>query len=1549
MKSIKKKQTKGIIALVIAISMIGIPFPAYATSYGGNLIVNGDGESGSFIGWTLEGDYPDSFVNDSYADALYTNSPDGSLKGFDYYPMNPGGATLHKSIDISDLTQVVDQGAVTYDAQGYIRRVMDQSEAKITVEQLNESGELVTGGEQEMNCDLPNATDEQLSDPNWFPDWQQKYLNGIAVLPEARTLKITVVATIADQKAGSDYIEFDDIRLSLNQIGVTMDVSGNGKVISAGDTTPSDTDDTDFGSVLASSGTITKTFTIQNSDTTGLDLIIDPTIDISGTDTSDFSVSAEPAETTLADGQSTTFDIQFDPSDLGTRTATITIGNNTEVGSYTFTVQGTGNPDALVIDTSDPVGGTVGTAYAGHTFTSTGGTYSKTYTVTSGTLPGGLTLASDGALSGTPTAYGDFTFTVTATDSASTPVTDSHSYSMTIDPAALVIDTTNPLDGTEGTAYAGHTFMATGGTGSKTYAVTSGALPDGLTLASHGALSGTPTAYGNFTFTVTATDSATPPVTDSHSYTILIGAPFSTDATLKASSTVKGVTVTSLGTPNATLGSATPGAVTITAEKAADTSNATTFVTLFDKNDTNATVKAVKYASGTTDFSGFDGATAYTNATIADGDFFIVRVTAEDGTTINYYRINVTVTAAPSTAKAITAFDFNGLTPNVTGAVDEGAKTIALTVPYGTDVTALVPSITHTGASVSPNTGVAQDFTNPVTYTVKAADNSEQQYTVTVTKAANIAKAITAFDFNGLTPAVTGTVDEGAKTIALTVPYGTDVTALVPSITHTGASVSPNTGVAQDFTTPVTYIVKAADNSEQQYTVTVTKAANIAKAITAFDFDGLTPAVTGTVNEASKTIALTVPYGTDVTALVPTIVHTGTSVSPNTGADQNFTNAVTYTVTAADSSEQQYTVTVTVAANTTKAITAFNFNGLTPAVTGTVNEGAKTIALTVPYGTDVTALVPTIVHTGTSVYPNTGVAQNFTTPLTYTVTFTDSSTQDYTATVSVGASSNSNLLALSLSSGTLSPAFASGTTSYTASVGNADSSITVTSTVADGNATVEVNGLAVTSGGATGGINLSVGNNIITVVVTAQDGTTSNTYTITVTRAASSGSSGGSSSTTTTQPSQGTSQNTVVVVNGKEQNAGKETQKTEDGKSTVIVAVDNKAIESKIDEAIKNNTTGTGNVIQVPVADTKSEVAKVELTGDIVKKLEENTFDVSVKRDNVEYVIPAAEFTISKVAENLGIQEKALADIKVEVKITKLDEKVVEKYNEVAKTNGAELVFPPVQFEITAKTTNIDGTTKEHSINKFSNYVERVMEIPSGVDSSKITTGIVFNSDGTYSHVPTEVYQKDGKWYAKLNSLTNSDYSVIWNPVTVKSVENHWSKDAVNDMASRLVIFNADDFEPDSAITRADFAEYIVRALGLYREGSAHENHFKDVSAKGERTLAILIANEYGIVSGYSDGTFRGDNQITREEAMAMYQRAMEITKLVGSDENRYQNYTDYSQVSDWATSNVKEVLSAHVFNGTTATKISPKASLTYAEAAQAVRNLLVESKLISE
>jgi surface protein len=94
----------------------------------------------------------------------------------------------------------------------------------------------------------------------------------------------------------------------------------------------------------------------------------------------------------------------------------------------------------------------------------------------------------------------------------------------------------------------------------------------------------------------------------------------------------------------------------------------------------------------------------------------------------------------PSSAKAITSFIFGS--PAATGEIDETDHTISIAVPSGTAVTALEPTIAHTGESISPESGVAQDFSNPVTYTVTAEDGSTQDYLVTLAyKAGKISKA----------------------------------------------------------------------------------------------------------------------------------------------------------------------------------------------------------------------------------------------------------------------------------------------------------------------------------------------------------------------------------------------------------------------------------------------------------------------------------------------------------------------------------------------------------------------------------------------------------------------------------------------------------------------------------------------------------------------------------------------------------------------------------------------------------------------------------------
>ncbi len=397
----------------------------------------------------------------------------------------------------------------------------------------------------------------------------------------------------------------------------------------------------------------------------------------------------------------------------------------------------------------------------------------------------------------------------------------------------------------------------------------------------------------------------------------------------------------------------------------------------------------------------------------------IYTVNAADGSSVAY---TVTVTVAKNTAKAITAFALAGKSGSNDGVIDEGKKTIAVGFPFGSDVTGLVATFATTGSSVKVS-GVEQvsgttvnDFTQPLVYTVTAADGSSVDYTVTVTVALSSAKALTAFALASGTVKSTGTIDEVNKTIALNFPFGTSVTALVATFATTGVSVKVF-GVEQvsgtttnNFTLPVVYTVTAADGSSAGYTVKVTVAPSSAKAITAFSLAGSV----GTIDEPNKAIAVSVPFATDVTTLIATFSTTGaavavgqtTQVSGKTAND--FTNPVVYTVTAADGSSAAYTVTVTVAKNTAKAITAFSL--ATGAVTsvGTINEGNKTIVVNPPFGTDVTALVATFTTTGVAVKVGAVVevsgttANNFTQPVVYTVTAADGSSVSYTVTVTDG-------------------------------------------------------------------------------------------------------------------------------------------------------------------------------------------------------------------------------------------------------------------------------------------------------------------------------------------------------------------------------------------------------------------------------------------------------------------------------------------------------------------------------------------------------------------
>ncbi|WP_421359044.1 putative Ig domain-containing protein [Agrobacterium rosae] len=227
-------------------------------------------------------------------------------------------------------------------------------------------------------------------------------------------------------------------------------------------------------------------------------------------------------------------------------------GIATVEGSFNFTVEAADSntfsgTQAYVLNVAGPnislpasslPNGTAGQPYSATITPASGGTPPYSYALSAGALPSGILLdGTTGALSGTPTLAGSFSFTVTASDSTPTPPAQaSQNYSLEIAAPQIAVGPTSLTNGVRGTAYS-QTLSASGGVAPYTYAIASGALPSGLALASDGTLSGTTTVQGSFSFVVEATDANN--FVGSTAYNLTIAPPVVTFAFSPASGILK--------------------------------------------------------------------------------------------------------------------------------------------------------------------------------------------------------------------------------------------------------------------------------------------------------------------------------------------------------------------------------------------------------------------------------------------------------------------------------------------------------------------------------------------------------------------------------------------------------------------------------------------------------------------------------------------------------------------------------------------------------------------------------------------------------------------------------------------------------------------------------------------------------------------------------------------------------------------------------------------------------------------------------------------------
>ena len=527
---------------------------------------------------------------------------------------------------------------------------------------------------------------------------------------------------------------------------------------------------------------------------------------------------------------------------------------------------------------------------------------------------------------------------------------------------------------------------------------------------------------------------------------------------------------------------------------AADTGSSPT-----DRITSNGVVNVTGLESGATWRYSINGGAVSPTFTTGTGTFF----TLDEGDyAVDQVQVVQSLGGADSLPTSLAAVTVDETAPEITRT---GAATVTQTLgdPYtdegATATDDVDSSVVVTTDSSAVLIGTAGTYT--VTYNaMDAAGNEAVQVTRTVIVQPALAFVV------GEEPALTsdnaGNYAIDGDTLSLTFSVNLPLVS-APSVTIAGQDATV-TGIGNSYTATYTVVaaqVMALDGTNVAYDIgTMNAADNAANTLdpdavtSAIQIDVSAPVITAPVAMTFEATGVQTPLGRSDYGTATSTDATITDNAPSTFPLNDTT--ITWTATDVAGNEATADQVVTVADNTAPVITLTDD-------TAEGNTGVVGTAYTDPGATatdNVDASVVVIIG-GDAVDTNTAG--------TYVITYTamDAAGNDatpVTRSVTVNAapaSTDANLAGLTISVGTL-PAFAAATISYAVNVANDVASVTLTPTTNNDGATLTVDGTAVASGEASEPIDLAVGANDIAILVTAQDGTTEKTYTVTIDRGA---------------------------------------------------------------------------------------------------------------------------------------------------------------------------------------------------------------------------------------------------------------------------------------------------------------------------------------------------------------------------------------------------------------------------------------------------------------
>ncbi|MDR6879826.1 S-layer homology domain-containing protein [Bacillus sp. 3255] len=330
-----------------------------------------------------------------------------------------------------------------------------------------------------------------------------------------------------------------------------------------------------------------------------------------------------------------------------------------------------------------------------------------------------------------------------------------------------------------------------------------------------------------------------------------------------------------------------------------------------------------------------------------------------------------------------------------------------------------------------------------------------------------------------------------------------------------------------------------------------------------------------------------------------------------------------------------------------------------------------------------------------------------------------------------------------------------------------------------------------------------------------------------------------------------------------------------------------------------------------------------------------------VEFDGAVYQLPVDAVNIQEPALKLNAQSD---DMQIGIHIDKLSSADQSKLQAAADANGAKLLHRGIGFEVTA-----EAGGRQIEVRDFgSTYAPRILTLPGHV-AADTTAAVWFDSaTGDMNFVPAKYDYADGQTLVTLFRTGNSIYTVVQADKAFSDLSGHWARKQVEQLASKFLVHGAGDdrFIPDAAITRAEFAALVTRAIGL---AAKVNGSFADVSGTAWYAGAVGAASAAGIVEGDEAHAFKPDASITREEMAVMIVRALRAAGLAEQAaeggavavDAALARFEDSGSISGYAKAAISEALQAGIVEGMTASTFAPQNNATRAEAAVMLQRML--------